>query len=264
VVAKRTDPGPVWAAYQAGHIDLMDWVKGMAESSWGQDSVLPGWSVADLVAHLATVADSVTALEPAPRGVAAVALGEYLRAYAPVADGIAETARQLASGSGHLPDVIVAAVDENYAEAARTVERIGLQDQVVLGRRGAVRLGDYLLTRVIEIAVHADDLARSVPGASPPRLPKDTVRLAVRALLDVVAERAPGRTVEVRVPPHAAVQCVEGPRHTRGTPPNVVEMGATTWLRLAAGRTRWVDEVDAARVSASGDRADLSAYLPLL
>jgi hypothetical protein len=86
---------------------------------------------------------------------------------------------------------------------------------------------------------------------------------AVRALLDVLAERAPGRTVEVRVPPHAAVQCVQGPRHTRGTPPNVVEMNPVTWIRLAAGRSTWGAEVAAGRVSASGERADLTAHLPV-
>nr|WP_246211327.1 sterol carrier family protein [Phytoactinopolyspora alkaliphila] len=243
---------------------LRSWIEGVPESSWERESVLPGWAVADLVAHLATVADSVTALEPAARGVAAAGLGDYLAAYAPVADGIAERARELAADAGRYPGAIMTTVDERFAAAVDALDRIGLHDQVVVGRRGAIRLGDYLLTRAVEIAVHADDLARSVPVAGPLKLPKDTVRLAVRALLEVVAQRAPGRTVEVRVPPHAAVQCVEGPRHTRGTPPNVVEMDATTWLRLAAGRTRWADELAAAHVSASGDRADLSAYLPVL
>lgn len=88
-------------------------------------------------------------------------------------------------------------------------------------------------------------------------------RAAVRHLLDRLAAAAPGRTVEVRVPPHAAVQCVPGPRHTRGTPPNVVELDARTWLELATGRTAWPDAVAAGRVAASGTRADLSPYLPV-
>ncbi|GGK80897.1 hypothetical protein Sme01_44640 [Sphaerisporangium melleum] len=92
---------------------------------------------------------------------------------------------------------------------------------------------------------------------------RDVARLAVRHLLEVLAEQAPGRTVEVRVPPYAAVQCVPGPRHTRGTPPNVVETDPLTWLELATGRVAWQDAVDAGRVSASGARADLSAFLPL-
>jgi hypothetical protein len=92
----------------------------------------------------------------------------------------------------------------------------------------------------------------------------DALRAAVTHLLDLLAADAPGRAVEVRVPPYAAVQCVEGPRHTRGTPPNVVEMAPVTWVLLAAGRLAWPDAVAAGRVSASGPRADLSGLLPLL
>ncbi|MEU0789484.1 sterol carrier family protein [Amycolatopsis sp. NPDC005961] len=86
------------------------------------------------------------------------------------------------------------------------------------------------------------------------------VRLSLRAL----AADAPGRTVEVRVPPFAAVQCVDGPRHTRGTPPNVIETDPRTWLELATGRLDWTTAVADGRVSASGTRADLSHWLPLL
>jgi hypothetical protein len=90
------------------------------------------------------------------------------------------------------------------------------------------------------------------------------LRAAVTYLLGVLADRAPGRAVEVRVPPYAAVQCVEGPRHTRGTPPNVVETDPLTWLALAAGRVGWAQEVAAGKVRASGPRADLSGWLPLM
>ena len=83
---------------------------------------------------------------------------------------------------------------------------------------------------------------------------------ATRALAEILAAQAPGRSVELRVPPFVAVQAVAGPRHTRGTPPNVVETDALTWIRLATGRLAWAD----ARVSASGLRADLSAYLPVM
>jgi hypothetical protein len=124
-------------------------------------------------------------------------------------------------------------------------------------------LGDYLATRAVELAVHSDDLARSVPGVEPPTMPRDVSRIAVRTLLDGLAVKVPGRAVEVRVPPFAAVQCIAGPRHTRGTPPNVIEMDATTWLRLATGRLTWGDAVEERHVNASGDRADLSSYLPL-
>ncbi|MER7545583.1 sterol carrier family protein [Actinomadura sp.] len=100
-------------------------------------------------------------------------------------------------------------------------------------------------------------------GAGGPEPSRPVVRGAVRFLLDRLAELAPGRSVEVRVPPHAAVQCIDGPHHTRGTPPNVVEMDAAAWIALATGRLAWADAVADGRVRASGARADLSGYLPL-
>ncbi len=92
---------------------------------------------------------------------------------------------------------------------------------------------------------------------------RETTATAVRWLLQVLAEAADGNTVEIRVPPFGAVQAIEGPRHTRGTPPNVVETDAATWIALATGELAWADAVAAGRVSASGQRADLTAYLPL-
>jgi hypothetical protein len=86
---------------------------------------------------------------------------------------------------------------------------------------------------------------------------------AVRYTLEELTSRAPGNSVEVRVPPFGVTQCVEGPRHTRGTPPNVVETDADTWLALAGGALSWDDAVASGRVSASGQRADLGSLLPL-
>ncbi|MGH1561331.1 sterol carrier family protein [Mumia sp. DW29H23] len=91
----------------------------------------------------------------------------------------------------------------------------------------------------------------------------DDLRAATKHLLALLDQRAPGNSVEVRVPPYAAVQVVPGARHTRGTPPAVVETDAATWIALATGRTPWADAVAAGKVRASGERSDLSAYLPL-
>lgn len=85
------------------------------------------------------------------------------------------------------------------------------------------------------------------------------LRALTKHYLAVLEQRAPGKSVEVRVPPYAAIQCVPGVRHTRGTPPAVVELDAETWVALATGEIRWQD----ARISASGERADLSEFLPL-
>jgi hypothetical protein len=88
-------------------------------------------------------------------------------------------------------------------------------------------------------------------------------RALVKHYLAALEVRAPGRSVEVRVPPFAAVQVVPGVRHTRGTPPAVVETDAETWLALATGRTTWGEALDSGSVVASGERTDLSPYLPL-
>lgn len=93
---------------------------------------------------------------------------------------------------------------------------------------------------------------------------RDAIATAVRYLLQLLAEQAPGNTVEVRVPPFGAVQAIEGPRHTRGTPPNVIETDAATWLALATGAETWAAALAGGRVAASGSRADLSGHLPIL
>ena len=92
----------------------------------------------------------------------------------------------------------------------------------------------------------------------------DELRAAARYLLALLASRHPGRVLEVRIPPVAAVQCLPGPVHTRGTPPNVVETDPVTWIRLACGRIGWADAVATGVVQASGPRADLAACLPLV
>jgi hypothetical protein len=92
---------------------------------------------------------------------------------------------------------------------------------------------------------------------------RETIATAVRYLLQLLADRTEGNTVEIRVPPFGAVQAIQGPRHTRGTPPNVVETDATTWLALATGSLDWDTAVAEGRVSASGQRAHLGEHLPI-
>ncbi|MBB3677811.1 sterol carrier family protein [Modestobacter versicolor] len=101
------------------------------------------------------------------------------------------------------------------------------------------------------LAGEGEQPARAVLGA------------AVKTSARWLSQQVPGRSVELRVPPFVAVQCVPGPRHTRGTPPNVVETDAATWLRLAGGSISWAEAVAAGKVVASGNRADLSEHLPL-
>ena len=97
----------------------------------------------------------------------------------------------------------------------------------------------------------------------PDAVDRPTLATAVRFTLEELGARAPGRSVEVRVPPFGAVQCIEGPTHTRGTPPNVVETDAVTWLALATGRSGWGAALADGRLRVSGTRADLGDLLPL-
>jgi hypothetical protein len=100
-------------------------------------------------------------------------------------------------------------------------------------------------------------------GGPPPE--RAVQRAAVKESLAALVALAPGRSVEVRVPPFGAVQCIEGPRHTRGTPPNVVEADPRTWLALATGAQSWADALATGRLTASGSRAvEVAALLPLV
>lgn len=115
------------------------------------------------------------------------------------------------------------------------------------------------MTRVISAARAAPTLRAYLAGE---HLSRADLFLAVRYTLQVFAATNPGRSVEVRIPPAGAVQAIAGPRHTRGTPPNVVETTAQVWLDLALGQTTWMEACASGHVQWSGTRADLGAYLP--
>ncbi|GAA4756639.1 sterol carrier family protein [Nocardioides endophyticus] len=107
------------------------------------------------------------------------------------------------------------------------------------------------------------DVAAALGRVAADEADRVDLRLLTKHFLAVLEDRAPGHSVEVRVPPYAAVQVIPGVRHTRGTPPAVVEMDAGTWIALASGTVSWADAESAGRVRASGERADLAPYLPL-
>ncbi len=130
--------------------------------------------------------------------------------------------------------------------------------------RGSRRPSDTAAPDTAAPDTAAPDTAASGAAALDAEAQPAALRGAVTYLLGLLAADAPGRAVEVRVPPYAAIQCIPGPRHTRGTPPNVVETDPVTWVRLATGELSWAEAVADGRVSASGPRADLSARLPLL
>lgn len=122
------------------------------------------------------------------------------------------------------------------------------------------KVHDPAATRAAVAAVEAWVRDPALPAPSRSQL-ADAVRRTARA----VEHDAPGHSVELRVPPFVAVQCIEGPRHTRGTPPNVVETDARTWLELALGVTEWSAAVEAHRIDASGSRAgEIAKWLPVI
>jgi hypothetical protein len=143
----------------------------------------------------------------------------------------------------------------------------------VARRRIAPDEGRAALSAWLDATRPADTPQEAAPAAAPDAasgsrgaaaaVSRNTLATAVRYTLEEVTARAPGNSVEVRVPPFGVTQCVAGPRHTRGTPPNVIECDAATWLAMVSGELSWSDAVDAGRVAASGLRADLSGLLPL-
>ncbi len=215
------------------------------------------WSVRELVVHVALGLEAFVAalggpdapgrpLEPAAYPAAAAAYREAVDA------GVRAAAAETADPAGRLAAAVTA------LEGAVAG---GLPGRVLAVRPAPMTATGYAVTRLLELTVHADDLADAT-GLPVPH-DRQALAAAVRVLADALAERAPGNAVELRVPPFAAVQCVAGPRHTRGTPPNVVETAPLTWLRLATGRLAWAEAVEAGEVTASGERADLSAHLPV-
>ena len=248
-------------------------------SAWEAPTRLGTWTGLELAAHTARGPAVVVAAlaAPAPRRPATTATA-WLAAAEDVAADVDERARADADAARDT-DVGGQAAVLAGLRAATAQALAGVDDapagRVVEARLGAVTLADLLATRVVEAAVHTLDLAQVTPGLPwPPGavgwLDPTAAAVATRVLTTLVAARAPGRSVELRVHDAAlrvgaAVQCVEGPTHTRGTPPAVVEVsGAAVWLELATGRRTFAAEVAAGTVRASGERSDLSGVLPVL
>ena len=259
-MARRVDPRQVGQAVLAEAGLVAAWLSGQPPSAWRTPSVLPGWTVAELAQHLATSLRTLHVVLADPTPGKPIPVDRYVTGYAAAAGQIRD--RELEATAGRDPAEILAGL---YAELDRAAAAVADPPpaRAVAAPRGPIAPADWLVTRAIELVVHADDLSRSLPGREPVELDRTAVRLVTQACADMMATRAPGRSLELRVPPYAAVQCVEGPRHTRGTPPNVVETEPVTWIRLAAGRLGWDEAVTSGAVRASGERADLRRWLPL-
>ncbi|MFI5964811.1 sterol carrier family protein [Streptomyces asoensis] len=257
--ARVYDPVKTRAAVVAQFENVRRAVATLTPGQLALPTRLAGWTVRDLAAHLtmavATVSRNLDRDEPSK---AELTLLQWPSATAGRAADIADGTRDLAAANPDL-DALFARTGERLAEALAAAPA----GRLVAARTGAMTLADYLVTRTVELVVHTDDLNAAVPGLDVP-CDRGALAAATRLLADTLADRAPGGATEVRIPPYAVVQCVEGPRHTRGTPPNVVETDPLTWIRLATGRVTWHDALGQAKVTASGERADLGALLPLM
>ncbi|MDT4912355.1 MAG: hypothetical protein QOC66_1483 [Pseudonocardiales bacterium] len=239
---------------------LADWLAKLPAAAFAQPSVLDGWDLRTLLGHVLLVAQGLSARLADPADEAALPVADYVRRYRPAADHIAENTSAIAGDLG--PEALIARLRDTVVLAAAAAQ-VGPRT-VIRGGRGPITAMDWARTRTLDLAVHCDDLSRSLPDRDPVPLVRAALASAVRTLAEILAAQAPGRSVELRVPPFIAVQAIPGPRHTRGTPPNVVETDPVTWLRLATGRADFTDAVATGTVRASGTRADLTDYLPVL
>jgi uncharacterized protein (TIGR03083 family) len=253
------DPAKIRSAVLAQLGNVRQAVGTLTPEQLAAPTRLGGWTVRELVAHIGMAVTAVhRSLDlPEPARQDAVLL-DWPFATVASASAIDDFTRGLTERHPDL-DTYLADAEEGLRERldAHPPTRL-LQTNA-----GALPLADYLVTRTVELVVHTDDLNAAVPGLDVP-YDRQALAAATRLLADALAVKAPGGATEVRVPPYAVVQCVAGPRHTRGTPPNVVETDPLTWVRLATGRLDWKDAVADAKVSASGERADLGGLLPLM
>lgn len=244
---------------------VLGWLQGLAPEAFERPTVLPGWTVRELTGHLLLVHTGLAQSLNQPATGPALEIHEFVKRYRRDVEMI--TAATLEASAGLTGAEVVAQLESAIDDLANKLQGGARPSQVITTRRGPTTIEDYLATRIVELVVHTDDLNRSLPQIPPAQLHRSALARCTRTLAGVLAGQHPGRSIEVRVPPYAAVQCAigdPGPTHTRGTPPNIVETDPVSFLRLTTGRIGWADAVAAGTVYASGLRANLSPVLPLL
>jgi uncharacterized protein (TIGR03083 family) len=257
---RRYDLAEVKTALQAQVASARRAAHGVPAARLADPSGLPGWDVHHLLVHIARQIEAVRALLEMAPPVAVkpeVDLSTWARSTASWAADLDEDTREAAEATKDA----AARIDVAAAELDAVLGEVTSQRLIPHGF-GPMTAADFLVTRLVELVVHCDDLARATGVEAEPD--RRALAAVTRLLVDALAAKAPGGSVELRVPPFAVTQCVDGPRHTRGTPPNVVETDPRTWIRLATGRTTWAEALSGARLTASGERSDLSPHLPVL
>jgi uncharacterized protein (TIGR03083 family) len=244
---------------------VLAWLQDLPTELFDRPTVLPEWNVRQLVGHLVLVHSSLAVSLEQRTKEAALPIHEFVTRYRRDVHMI--MASTLEESAGLTGPEVLARLESSIDDLAVKLTGNVQLSRVIMTRRGPTTIEDYLATRIVEVVVHTDDLNRSLPEVRPATLQRGALARCTRTLAGILAGRHPGRSVEVRIPPYAAVQCAigdPGPTHTRGTPPNVVETDPVTFLRLATGRIAWNEAIANGVVHASGIRANLSPVLPLL
>lgn len=251
------------AAYVAQQHNVVQWLSRLPAQAWDRPSRLGEWTVRELGFHVTNMTGVViSALEGGAVRDKPLTIASYTSAWPAAGAEIAQRDKDASAGLD--PDAVLVNADQARVDLLAALDSASVDNPTVRGRRGPLRLADLMVTRINELVTHSLDLSASVPEVAPVEVDHGALGIACRMLAAILAERVPGHTVELRVPPYAAVQCVAGPRHTRGTPPNVVEVDAMTWVELATGRISWLSAASAGKIRASGERADVSEHLPVL
>lgn len=263
-----SQPAALSAALLEQSRTVWEWLATLSAEDFSQPTVLPGWDVRTLTGHLILVHRGLAGALAQPTTERPLANAEYVRRYRRDIDSIMERTR--ATTRDHPGPELVFQLNGAIDEVAAILASAELP-AVIRAGRGPVKFPDFVATRIVEVVVHSDDLSRSLPDREPIALNRAALSRCTRTLADILAAQQPGRSVEVRVPPYAAIQCAigsdsgdTGPIHSRGTPPNIVETDPLTFLRLATGRINWDHAVAAGTVIASGLRANLAPALPVM
>jgi uncharacterized protein (TIGR03083 family) len=241
------------------------WLQGLPTEALERPTLLPGWSVRQLAGHLILVHAGLAQSLDQPTREVALPIHEFVTRYRRDVEMI--MAATLDASAGLTGPEVVAQLESAIDDLAARFDAGVDMSRVISTRRGPTTIEDYVATRIVELVIHTDDLNRSLPEVAPAELHRGALSRCTRTLAGILAGQHPGRSIEVRVPPYAAVQCAigdPGPTHARGTPPNVVETDPLTFQRLATGRITWADALAAGSVHASGLRANLAPALPLL
>lgn len=251
------------AAYVAQQRNVVEWLTDLPADAWDRPSWLEAWTVRELAFHVTNMTGVViTALDAGAVKDKPLTIASYTSAWPAAGSEIAQRDKDASAGLDR--EAVLANAEQARADLLAALDAVTADNPTLLGRRGPLRLADLMVTRINELVTHSLDLSASVPDLAPVEIDRAALGIACRMLTGILAERVPGHTVELRVPPYAAVQCVAGPPHTRGTPPNVVEVDAMTWVELATGRRSWNDAFSVGAIRASGERSDLSEHLPVL